>query len=59
MTGVFVIRQCSERTAGAIIHRSVWISTMGSGKKYAVAIHEESDAFLMLLPEPSQNKEGI
>jgi hypothetical protein len=40
MTGVFVIRQCSERTAGAIIHRSVWIRTMGSGGIYAAANNE-------------------
>jgi len=38
MTGVFVIWQCSERTAGAIIHRFIWIRTMGSGRVYAAAI---------------------
>ena len=34
----FVIRRCSERAAGAIIHGSKRIRTMGSGRICAIAV---------------------
>ncbi len=49
MTGVFVIRQCSERTAGATIQDNGLRQEISSCITW-----KESDAVLMLLPEPSQ-----